>query len=208
MRSQIFVLTLFACALMMVVSEEDDTLFFTLWQRGIHHRTDSYLKQDSQLNPLLKGLPVLRHRGGDAGCDTSTTVCKDVSAASLKDLKRKLGPTFAEALAQNEEEHIRDCSKSCELFYCGEAKAASSKKKGEGYEYVSYPFGDVPPEDFASDFKYPLDLIKVTKTPLVSAEEALRVIKVAEKEGVLNGQYDSGKYRLGGQWLDNLPKTR
>jgi tetratricopeptide (TPR) repeat protein len=54
-----------------------------------------------------------------------------------------------------------------------------------------------------------LDLIKVTKyVPLFSAEEANRVIRDAEAEGVDKNEYRSGKYQLGGDWLVNLPNTR
>ena len=47
---------------------------------------------------------------------------------------------------------------------------------------------------------FPLDLIKVTEnTPLFSAEEAARVIEMAEAEGVDKNEYKSGKYQLGGE---------
>ena len=48
---------------------------------------------------------------------------------------------------------------------------------------------------------FPLDLIKVTegKQPLFSAEESAKVIKQAEEEGVDKNEYESGKYRLGGE---------
>ena len=69
--------------------------------------------------------------------------------------------------------------------------------------------GSVPPEDFGDQFGFPLDLIKVTKgLPLFSKEEARQVIDNAEAEGVDKNEYKSGKYRLGGDWLTNLPKTR
>ena len=62
---------------------------------------------------------------------------------------------------------------------------------------------------FQSFFRFPLDLIKVTQGhPLFSAEEAARVIETAEAEGVDKNEYKSGKYRLGGDWLVNLPQTR
>jgi len=53
-------------------------------------------------------------------------------------------------------------------------------------------------------------LIKVTtpSTPLISPSSASTLITLAESEGVLNGEYVSGKYKLGGDWLDNLPETR
>ena len=67
----------------------------------------------------------------------------------------------------------------------------------------------MPPEDFSYEFKFPLDLIKVTEgEPLFSAEESAQVIKNAEGEGVDKNEYESGKYKLGGDWLVNLPNTR
>lgn len=69
--------------------------------------------------------------------------------------------------------------------------------------------GAVPPEDFGDQFGFPLDLIKVTRgQPLFSAEEAKLVTLTAVAEGVDKNEYKSGKYRLGGDWLTNLPKTR
>ena len=68
--------------------------------------------------------------------------------------------------------------------------------------------GAVPPEDFASDFGFPLDLIKVSNAPLFPASEAAQMVATAEAEGLSENEYRSGKYKLGGNWLDNLPKTR
>lgn len=53
---------------------------------------------------------------------------------------------------------------------------------------------------------FPLDLIKVTegKQPLFSAEEAAKVIKQAEAEGVDKNEYESGKYRLGGEKMRTI----
>ena len=57
--------------------------------------------------------------------------------------------------------------------------------------------------------RFPLDLIKVTQgKPLFDASEAANVISIAEEEGVANNEYKSGKYKLGGNWLTQLPKTR
>jgi hypothetical protein len=59
--------------------------------------------------------------------------------------------------------------------------------------------GAVPPEDFANDFGFPLDLIKVTQgEPLFSQSEAANVIATAQAEGVDKNEYISGKYKLGG----------
>ena len=52
------------------------------------------------------------------------------------------------------------------------------------------------------NFRFPLDLIKVTEgTPLFSAEESAEVIRRAEEEGVDKNEYESGKYKLGGNVL-------
>ena len=73
------------------------------------------------------------------------------------------------------------------------------------YKFV----GATPPEDFAQDFGFPLDLIKVTEeAPLFPPEEAAEVIAIANGEGLEQNEYNSGKYKLGGDWLLNLPKTR
>ena len=49
-------------------------------------------------------------------------------------------------------------------------------------------------------YSFPLDLIKVTDgKPLFSAEESAKVIQQAEAEGVDKNEYESGKYRLGGE---------
>ena len=57
-------------------------------------------------------LPILRHRGG---ADCSEQGC-DVGKVDYGALTRKLGPDFAEALRENEREHLKDCAKSCEKF--------------------------------------------------------------------------------------------
>ena len=44
--------------------------------------------------------------------------------------------------------------------------------------------------------------------PLFSAKEASEVVQIAEEEGLSNNEYKSGKYKLGGDWLLNLPNTR
>eukprot|EP00980_Cylindrotheca_fusiformis_P003288 scaffold743_cov117-Cylindrotheca_fusiformis.AAC.7 len=60
-----------------------------------------------------------------------------------------------------------------------------------------------------STHRFPLDIIKVTETqPLFSASEAMQVVSTAEAEGVDENEFKSGKYKLAGDWLDNLPNTR
>ena len=67
--------------------------------------------------------------------------------------------------------------------------------------------GSVPPEDFAGAFQFPLDLIKVTSSPLIPPEEAERVVATARSEGLDYNEYTSGKYKLGGDWVKKMPKT-
>jgi tetratricopeptide (TPR) repeat protein len=132
----------------------------------------------------------------------------------IDELGRKFGPEFLEAIRKNEEEHARDCSVSCESFYCApetfdEIEDDTYQSILNGTSFTSYSFGATPPEDFGEEFGFPLDLIKVTKgNPLFSPEEAARVIDIAKDEGVDNNEFKSGKYQLGGDWLTNLPNTR
>ena len=113
---------------------------------------------------------------------------------------------------QNKKDHAVDCETSCESYYCAKPDIplpTLSSILNTNTEIQSYSMGSVPPEDFGDQFGFPLDLIKVTKgLPLFSKEEARQVIDNAEAEGVDKNEYKSGKYRLGGDWLTNLPKTR
>ncbi|GMI12076.1 hypothetical protein TrRE_jg12831 [Triparma retinervis] len=176
---------------------------FRRWQGG----RDATSELFSPSTPFLSSPPVLRFRGGDAGCDEKRAVC--TQEIDIDGLISKFGEEFHEALKLNEREHKEDCEKSCETFYCG-GKGDGGAESPPRLSYTSYSMGSVPPEDFANEFKFPLDLIKVTdpSTPLITPEEASSLIKIAESEGVLNGEYVSGKYKLGGDWLDNLPRTR
>lgn len=113
--------------------------------------------------------------------------------------------------SQNNKDHEVDCKLSCEHFYCASSHVVlpSLDTILNGTCVASYSIGPVPPEDFASDFGFPLDLIKVTEgKPLFSAGEAAQVIRTAEAENVDKNEYISGKYKLGGDWLTNLPNTR
>ncbi|GMH58877.1 hypothetical protein TL16_g02703 [Triparma laevis f. inornata] len=166
---------------------------FLNWQRGI-----SKIKLPSA---LLNSAPILKFRGGDGGCEPASSTC--TSPVELDDLIEKLGSEFKAAIELNVKEHEEDCRKSCEIFYCGEGEGEGSR------EYRSYNMGSVPPEDFQNEFSFPLNLIRVTEdsSTLLTSSEAKNLVKVAESEGVLNGEYKSGKYKLGGDWLENLPKT-
>ena len=86
-----------------------------LWQRGIHALPENIDVGTYARHARL--LPILRHRGG---ADCSEQGC-DVGKVDYAALTRKLGPDFAEALRENEHEHLKDCAKSCEKFYCGAA---------------------------------------------------------------------------------------
>ena len=163
----------------------------------------------------------LRVRGGAAASDcTPPPPDMDALAASL-------GPEFAAVIAQNEVDHQADCRESCSHFYCGDASLNSSTPTpgsssgggsggggGNGRDpsavvppVSSHHFGEVPPEDFASDFNFPLDLIKVTAEPLFTAAECQEAVATAESEDVHLNEYVSGKYKLGGDWIKNMPKT-
>lgn len=205
-----------------------------LWKRGAFFLDEGMLFPDlSDLSSIADGFEMLASRGRLAPIrksrryhtiPTSERTVERSSAWSLLDLRgggsvtetdkisalcEKLGPEFAAAIKKNEEEHITDCKKSCESFYCGGVDEVSSKQDSfDNITFVSYSMGPVPPEDFASDFKFPLDIIKVSKGPYFTPEEAQEVITTAESEGLSNNEYQSGKYKLGGDWLLNLPKTR
>ena len=130
----------------LTLTEQRDRM--PLWQRGIHALPENVDVGTYARHARL--LPILRHRGG---ADCSEQGC-DVGKVDYGALTRKLGPDFAEALRENEREHMKDCAKSCEKFYCG---AAPSKP----WQTRSISMGSVPPEDFAQEFAFPLDLIKV-----------------------------------------------
>ena len=127
----------------------------------------------------------------------------------LPTLAQQLGPEFEQAIEQNRKDHAEDCRKSCELFYCASPKdplvPLETLLPNDETAIASYSMGAVPPEDFASEFGFPLDLIKVTQgVPLFSAEEAATVIANAEEEGVDKNEYISGKYKLGGKGANIL----
>ncbi|GMI08193.1 hypothetical protein TrVE_jg12507 [Triparma verrucosa] len=198
MPSVIVLLLITAKAVVVADSTSNSTKFeFMQWQRDI--------PSNLPLPPsLIYASPVLKFRGGDSGCSPSTATCENPVSADLTSLISRLGPAFKSALDANVRDHDSECASSCEIYYCGNGTAAPD------LDYTSYSMGSVPPEDFQNDFKYPLDLIKVTKdeTPILTPEQAEKIVKLAEEEGVLNGEYKSGKYKLGGDWLTNLPQTR
>uniref|UniRef100_A0A7S1BXP3 Fe2OG dioxygenase domain-containing protein n=1 Tax=Corethron hystrix TaxID=216773 RepID=A0A7S1BXP3_9STRA len=161
--------------------------------------------------------PILAARGGSAGCSESGCDAEMLdgssSPARLSKLVEKLGPEFASELETNREEHEADCLESCQFFYCADGDGGNETSSGGGvnwetqYGIRSYSMGAVPPEDFASDFRFPLDLIKVTSAPLFDPAESSSVVSRAEEEGLSSNEYRSGKYKLGGDWIKNLPSA-
>lgn len=150
---------------------------------------------------------LLGIRGGDGGgVEYATRLEKQ-----LTELGTKFGQPFLDAIEKNKAEHAADCQRSCELFYCASNDSGNNAEVWESTttSFQSYSFGAVPPDDFSEEFQFPLDLIKVTQgEALFSAEESAQVIKQAEAEGVDKNEYTSGKYKLGGDWVVNLPQTR
>jgi len=145
-------------------------------------------------------------RGGDGFVEEYATRLEK----QLAELGAKFGQPFLDAIEKNKIEHVADCQRSCELFYCANDDGNISKVwESTTTSFQSFSFGAVPPLDFSQEFHFPLDLIKVTQgEPLFSAEESAQVIKQAEAEGLSKNEYTSGKYKLGGDWLVNLPQTR
>jgi len=180
---------------------EEDTGKMELWSRGAFDLEDASLLWQKQ-SPVraARRNAWLELRGG------ATTTSK------LADLESQLGPEFAAAIEANNRDHAEDCKKSCEMFYCAEPgsplQPLEELLEGDATTIKSYSLGAVPPEDFADEFGFPLDIIKVTEQkPLFSKEEAADVIVAAEAEGVDKNEFKSGKYQLGGDWVENLPAT-
>lgn len=152
-------------------AESDDTARLELWRRGVHEPVrcvgaSSCAALEEAAALARRTLPVLRHRGGALSSeDTAVHEAPDLEA-----LTAELGPLFAAALRSNELEHAADCLKSCELFYCAPKPEESAAPPSHLVPTRNISMGSVPPEDFASEFRYPLDLIKVTRRPVVSPE--------------------------------------
>ena len=139
------------------------------------------------------------------------TSCEPVAPVDLDALRVALGPDFSAALDRNEDDHEADCELSCQSFYCGAGEAAF-----DASTVRSHSLGPLAPEDFASDFKFPLDLIKVSSEPIIPPEEAEAVVAMAAADGgptlYASGpsipQYQpepsSGPY--GGVFNDGLPE--
>ena len=145
--------------------------------------------------------PPRRHLATTATA-TATAAATTAAAAAAAAAHRT---PCSQAIDDNIADHAKDCAKSCETFYCG----PGPKRTLESTHFANYSMGDVPPEDFSSDFRFPLDLIKVTGDahPLFTREECAAVVATAESEDVHLNEYVSGKYKLGGDWMYNLPKT-
>lgn len=155
---------------------------------------------------------LLSMRGGGATANNNDQkgTYTDRLNEKLNQLSVQYGPDFQQAIELNEKEHLEDCEISCQSFYCASSTStATNNTESTSTSFKAYNFGATPPEDFAGEFGFPLDLIKVsTGNPLFTSQEASQVIQTAEGEGVDKNEYQSGKYKLGGDWLVNLPKTR
>ena len=192
---------------MLAAFELQQRLKLQLWQRGIEPCGASgcaagttAIETGLQARWLAhRADPILRMRGGADGC--AGTSCEPV-AVDLDALRDELGAEFAAALHRNEQDHEADCELSCRHFYCGAGDGAFNTSTVR-----SYSLGPLAPEDFASDFEFPLDLIKVTSEPLIAPEEAEEVVALATEDGVYDHEFPSGKYRLGGDWVKSLPNT-
>ena len=160
---------------------------FDKWQKGVNEATSADTTSADVAN-----LPILQFRGGDANCSSTSATC--THTVNIEELISRFGSEFKAALDLNVKEHKEDCAKSCENFYCGDSSSDQSIPSYPVLEYDSYSMGSVPPEDFANDFSFPLDLIKVTRpeAPLIGAEEAKEIVRIAEaevSEGVQRGQW-------------------
>mmetsp|Transcript_63876 Transcript_63876/g.101242 ORF Transcript_63876/g.101242 Transcript_63876/m.101242 type:complete len:561 (+) Transcript_63876:79-1761(+) len=191
------------------------SLQFALWQRGDDFpcgRDGCDLGDSNTLNTLKqqwslqRGKPILELRGGADGCSTVTKSCDPTGAVDFDLLRVELGSEFSKAFEENIKAHEEDCALSCEHFYCGDANATASGKQ-KPVAVRSHPMGTVPPEDFSNEFNFPLNLIKVTKKPLIPPSEAEEVVAVANAEGLAVNEFPSGKYKLGGDWVKKMPRT-
>jgi tetratricopeptide (TPR) repeat protein len=196
-------------------SSKEEAVRMNLWTRGEFDLDSNKLALFAK---ILRAGPISMTRakvyadlvrGGDL-----STPCSDEEQLKQKidELGKKFGPKFFEAIDNNIRDHAKDCAASCEIYYC----ANPDEPRGPSIESLlgdtlikSYSMGPVPPEDFAESFGFPLDIIKVTQNaPLFPPEEARKVIDDAEDEGVDKNEFVSGKYKLAGDWLTNLPNTR
>jgi hypothetical protein len=201
-----------------LAAEDDDPLVhalkFDLWQRGEHFPCGlSGCSAEGDSTSALRSKwmtsrhrPIHTLRGGADGCSPSTGSCEPVAAPDLDALRVELGPEFSAAIDRNVADHEADCATSCESFYCGDA-TATSPAAAATVPHASHPMGSVPPEDFVSEFNFPLDLIKVTSEPMIPPDECEEVVATALQEEMANNEYTSGKYKLGGDWVKKMPRT-
>ena len=206
------------------------TVKLDLWSRGAFALDETALFESTE--EALKHFEWLTRRLGPVqnarrclseqnGWEVATTLRGGASETTsseqrLQELGNIYGSGFQDAIQHNQRDHTEDCLRSCERYYCAKpspniqpVNSTVDSILSSHTSIHSYSMGAVPPEDFANLFGFPLDLIKVTEgIPLFSKEEAAQVIRNAEAEGVDKNEYISGKYRLGGDWLTNLPNTR
>mmetsp|Transcript_74157 Transcript_74157/g.214815 ORF Transcript_74157/g.214815 Transcript_74157/m.214815 type:complete len:664 (+) Transcript_74157:131-2122(+) len=200
--------------------EFEENLKLKLWERGAFDFENirpfevgpvSYVRHEAlqhKASPYCDVNGYCRFRGGSQ--ETNLDYEQHI-AQKIEEIGKEYGPDFLAAIEQNKIDHAEDCKKSCEIYYCADPSkplVPLDELMGET-KIKSYSMGPVPPEDFAEDFGFPLDIIKVTEDfPLFSEEEASGVVAAAEAEGVDKNEFQSGKYQLAGDWLVNLPKTR
>ena len=194
----------------------DETALFDSTQEALEH----FEWLTRRLGPVQKARCQSEHDTWNSASTLRGGASETQSSEQrLEDLLQHFGTEFYDAIQHNLRDHTEDCQRSCELYYCAKPTTPSVNQplKNTTLDSIvsshtniqSYSMGAVPPEDFADQFGFPLDLIKVTEgSPLFSQEEAAQVIRNAEAEGVDKNEYISGKYRLGGDWLTNLPNTR
>ena len=112
-------------------------------------------------------------------------------------------------MAKNAQEHDVESSSSCAAFYCGQSDASGVSHVALS-ETDAYSMGPVPSNDFPRAFAGGAgdnEQIFVSKQPLFSAEECLRVIELAEEEGRGLPPATSGKYQIGRAWVKEMPSV-
>ena len=150
-----------------------------LWERGIDflapYQDESMDFEESLValhaNIARRLAPVKKARSGCSGvngCGNDFYFGADLRGGGvdekvlsieerLVDLEGELGSEFREAIALNRKEHDEDCRKSCESFFCADNNGQNAIHAWDNStDFVSFPFGAVPPEDFAVDFGFPL----------------------------------------------------
>ena len=97
----------------------------------------------------VNGYCHFRGGGQDSTMDSETH-----GTQKIEDLGARFGPAFLEAIEKNKLEHVEDCEKSCEIYYCADPSKPLVPLDTliGGTTIKSYSMGSVPPEDFAESF--------------------------------------------------------